>query len=260
MNLSSRVIIEGFHLAFYRLLLRSVPAAKLALKGGCNLRFFFGSLRYSEDMDLDVIDIPVFELRDKVMRVLESGGLASTLRTMGVERIQPPNMATAKQTETAQRFKTHLITAAGEDLPTKIEFSRRGLDAPIAIEPVIGSVTGACKMPSLIAPHYTAPAAIRQKINALASRRQPEARDVFDLFALASRAEGEDLDIAGHLSQDQLMRARERAFAIDYGQYRDKVVSFLGADDQDPYDSREMWDEIRLVAIGLIDEAMKDGG
>jgi hypothetical protein len=44
---------EVFHLLFLRELVRSVPLSAFVLKGGTNLRFFFGSIRYSEDMDLD---------------------------------------------------------------------------------------------------------------------------------------------------------------------------------------------------------------
>jgi hypothetical protein len=44
---------EVFHLLFLRELVRGVPLSAFVLKGGTNLRFFFGSIRYSEDMDLD---------------------------------------------------------------------------------------------------------------------------------------------------------------------------------------------------------------
>lgn len=44
---------EVFHLLFLRELVRTVPLSAFVLKGGTNLRFFFGSIRYSEDMDLD---------------------------------------------------------------------------------------------------------------------------------------------------------------------------------------------------------------
>lgn len=44
----------------------------IALKGGCNLRFFFGSVRYSEDMDLDVVVIAKETLKNQVDRLLKS--------------------------------------------------------------------------------------------------------------------------------------------------------------------------------------------
>jgi len=53
---------ELFHLVFLRDLARSVKPSSFVLKGGANLRFFFGSPRYSEDMDIDAREIPVFPI------------------------------------------------------------------------------------------------------------------------------------------------------------------------------------------------------
>ena len=51
---SPKASVELFHLVFIDLLGRKVDKKHYALKGGCNLRFFFKSFRYSEDMDVDV--------------------------------------------------------------------------------------------------------------------------------------------------------------------------------------------------------------
>ncbi|MBE0433712.1 hypothetical protein IBX73_09655 [candidate division WOR-3 bacterium] len=55
---------EVFHLEFefLRWLARGVKTEHYVLKGGANMRFFFRSCRYSEDMDLDAIDITVDRL------------------------------------------------------------------------------------------------------------------------------------------------------------------------------------------------------
>ena len=42
---------EIFHLELLRLLGRKMKGEHYVLKGGVNLRFFFNSFRYSEDMD-----------------------------------------------------------------------------------------------------------------------------------------------------------------------------------------------------------------
>lgn len=244
---------EVFHLAFLRAMARGVPMANYALKGGCNLRLFFGSVRYSEDMDLDTWDLPVHTLRDKVMSVLESSGLADTLRIYGVARVQPPDIARAKQTETVQRFKVQLVTTAGEELSTKIEFSRRDRDQGIKAEAVSGSILASYRLPPLIVPHYQAEAAIRQKIDALASRREPQARDIFDLFILSSRPEALAFSTGRGPSRRRLLEARERVFAMEFGQYRDTVVDFLEMEDRQTYGSRDLWDEIRLQTIALLD-------
>lgn len=250
---------EVFHLAFLRALVRSVPVSTFALKGGSNLRFFFGSIRYSEDMDLDASGLPVHVLRDKVMAILASSGLTDTLRTFGIERITPPDISHAKQTETVQRFKVHLLTTAGEDLSIKVEFSRRGLDSPIRAEPVAGPILAAFRMAPLIVPHYTAAAALRQKIRALASRRQPEARDVFDLYTLSSQPEASTPGLAEGIARGSLVEARERIYSIGYPQYRDTVVTFLGPEDRAAYDSSRSWDEIRLRAVSVLEQGMRDG-
>ena len=46
--------VELFHLLFLRHVSEKLEKGLYAIKGGCNLRFFFKSIRYSEDMDLDV--------------------------------------------------------------------------------------------------------------------------------------------------------------------------------------------------------------
>src|SRR5437016_3125395 len=145
---------ELFHLTFLRSLARSLPPSSYVLKGGSNLRFHFGSIRYSEDMDLDVAGVPVHVLAEKVMAILHSAGLADVLRSYGVDRVVPPDVSRAKQTETVQRFKVHLVTRAGEDLFTKVKFSRRGLDAPVVAKAVRPEVVSAYRMAPLIVPHY----------------------------------------------------------------------------------------------------------
>jgi hypothetical protein len=243
---------EFFHLAFLRALARKVPASSFAIKGGSNLRFFFASNRYSEDIDLDIDGVPVHVLKDAVASILSSSGLTDTARSAGIERIRPPDLARAKQTETVQRFKVHLITSAGEDLATKIEFSRRGLDSPIRAEPVLPEILAAYRMAPLIVPHYTAGAAVRQKVRALLTRRQPEARDVFDLYTLSPQPEA--LVLGDHFTADELVRAIDRIDSIEYEHYRDTVVGFLAPDDQERYDKSETWDQIRLAVIEMIEK------
>lgn len=250
---------EVFHLSFLRALARSAPVSTFALKGGCNLRFFFGSVRYSEDMDLDASGVPVLTLREKVMAILESSGVVDTLRTFGIERVVPPNITRAKQTE-VQRFKVHLLTTAGEDLPTKIEFSRRGLDSPIRSEPIATAIMAAYRMAPLIIPHYTAAPAARQKIRALISRRQPQARDIFNLYTLSSQPDVLSANIGEGFTQSELRRALEQIYAIEYVQYRDTVVSFLSPDERAALDSRQVWDEIRLRAASLIEKRIRENG
>ena len=72
MTYSSLQLREIFHLEFLRWLSRKVKAEHYALKGGANLRFFFKSIRYSEDMDLDVQKIKLETLKEVVMKILKA--------------------------------------------------------------------------------------------------------------------------------------------------------------------------------------------
>ena len=55
MSYSHRQQCEAFHLLFLERLLKLADPKLFVLKGGVNLRFFYGDPRYSEDMDLHVL-------------------------------------------------------------------------------------------------------------------------------------------------------------------------------------------------------------
>jgi len=252
MKYSALQVRELFHLEFLRELVKKIPASSFVLKGGSNLRFFFGSIRYSEDMDLDVREISVEKLQSKCLEVLSSRPLLSKLRSFGIEEIVPPDMQHAKQTKTVQRFKLHLITSAGEDLFTKVEFSRRGFDSMYRAEAVAASVLNDYLFPPIIVQHYLIEAAIGQKIKALVERRQTEARDVFDLYLLGSHMP-EDNKYCMKISSSKLKDVKNRIYSVDYGQFLDQVISYLALDDQSHYRSRPVWDEIRLNVIAFVE-------
>lgn len=256
---NSLQIREIFHLEFLRWFGRKLEAKSYSLKGGSNLRFFFNSFRYSQDMDLDVQGIAVHVLRDAVMKIFQQQSFQDILKPFGVEKIVPPDISRAKQTETTQRFKVHLITFAGEDLFTKIEFSRRGLGRGIAVQPVSNNILRPYKLPPLLVPHYDVQSAILQKIGALADRTSIQARDIFDLYVLSSQCT--PIKIEGiTLSKAKFTRAYENLFEVSFEQFRDTVVSYLSPDDQTVYNSSSLWDEIKLKVNNFIDEMEKKNG
>src|SRR3989338_2433250 len=106
-------IREVFHLEFLRWFARKLEADYYVLKGGVNLKLFSKSIRYSEDMDIDVKGVRVERVQKTVMEILSARGFLDSLKSFGIERIIPPDITKAKQTETTQRFKIHLITAGG---------------------------------------------------------------------------------------------------------------------------------------------------
>ncbi|OIO35410.1 MAG: hypothetical protein AUJ74_06635 [Candidatus Omnitrophica bacterium CG1_02_44_16] len=247
---------EVFHLEFLRRFGRNTKADNYALKGGVNLRFFFGSLRYSEDMDLDVKGIRVDVLRDIVMGILEARSFQDTLKPWGIEKVTPPNIQKAKQTETTQRFKIHLLMTGEQDLFTKIEFSRRGLKEKAALQPVSDVILRAYKMSPLLVPHYAIDAAIAQKVAALATRSALQARDIFDLYILSSQV-GEDELSLKLATAALLVKAHERVFKVSFEQFRDTVVSYLAPEDQRVYATPDTWDEVKLKVSGFIEELQK---
>lgn len=244
---------EVFHLEFLRWLGRKIDMSHYALKGGANLRFFYGSVRYSEDMDLNARVIRVDTLQDKVMQILKSASFQNSLKPFGIKEIVPPEILKSKQTQTTQRFKIHLITSRNEDFFTKVEFSRREFKNHIKIESVPDIILREYKLAPLLVSHYDIASAISQKLKALANRKIIQARDAFDLYLLSSQIGLADKE---KIKADSLTakKARENILEIGFEQFRDTVVSYLLEEDRKIYDSLRVWDEIRLKVIDFIGE------
>lgn len=251
---------EVFHLEFLRWFGRKTDPKYYALKGGVNMRLFFGSIRYSEDMDLDLSGIRVDIIQDIVLKILNTQNFVDNLRPYGIQRISIPDMAKAKQTKTTQRFKIHLETFAGEDLFTKIEFSRRGLTGGIVVNSIPDPILRTYKLIPLIVPHYDAISATIQKIIALALRNRVQARDIFDLYILSPKYLISEISKYQIPEKDKLEKAYENLFSVTFEQFRDSVVSFLPPDEQDRYSQQLFWDEIKLRVANLIEELMNRYG
>ena len=244
---------EVFHLEFLRWLGRKLAAEEYVLKGGVNLRFSFKSIRYSEDMDMDVQKVRVEKVKKTVMDILAARGFSDSLKLFGIEKVIPPDITKAKQTGTTQRFKVHLLTSAGEDLFTKIEFSRRGLKGTMVVGPVSAQILRSYKMAPLLVPHYDAASAVAQKIQALAQRTVLQARDIFDLHVLDSQYDHAQPD-PYEIPRDVLKTAISNIFLVEFPQFRDTVVAYLEADDQKAYSSPGVWDEIKLEVAHFLEE------
>jgi predicted nucleotidyltransferase component of viral defense system len=246
---SAREAIEVFHLLFLRAFGARADKALYALKGGCNLRFFHRSIRYSEDIDLDIRTMSVATLRNNVDRVLEGAPFLQTLRAQQIEISQ---VSRPKQTETTQRWKLGLrLTAAGQEVPTKIEFSRRALDEGVAHEAVDPEFIRRYRLYPVIVQHYTASAALAQKIAALALRSQTQARDVFDLKLLLDAAESRaplPKAIASNLP-----RAIENAVSIGYDEFAGQVLAYLEPEYQDHYRPRRVWEDLQAHVVDALE-------
>jgi len=247
---------EVFHLEFLRWLGRKLKADAYAVKGGVNLRFFFKSFRYSEDMDLDARGIEVAQLKDTVMKIITSPAFQDNLKSFGIANITLPDITKAKQTETTQRFKIHLVLPSGEDLFAKVEFSRRGFSGNAVVETVDNAILRSYKLTPVLVPHYDIHAAVAQKTRALADRAAIQARDIFDLYILSSQYPA-DAKKPDKIETGVFTKAYERVFEVEFGQFRDTVVSYLSAEDQAIYAKPQAWEEIRLKTAQFIEELRK---
>ncbi|MBN1127385.1 MAG: nucleotidyl transferase AbiEii/AbiGii toxin family protein [Chitinispirillaceae bacterium] len=242
-------IMELFHLEFLRQFVREAKTGTFALKGGVNLRFFFESPRYSEDMDFDCVGIPLIRLQDIVLKILSMKTFLDTMAVFGIDRVVPQDMRTAKQTESTQRFKVHLVMRDGLDLFTKIEYSHRGMMGSPVVKEIGRSVLRKFRMAPFLAPHYPAPIALAQKIRALAGRAAVQARDVFDIYLLRSHAADGIVPLPKKIVSD----ARSNLYSIDYERFRDTVVEYLAPEDREQLGTREAFDEIRLQVDAFLD-------
>ncbi|HEX5062326.1 MAG TPA: nucleotidyl transferase AbiEii/AbiGii toxin family protein [Kofleriaceae bacterium] len=251
MLLSPRQTVELFHLVFVRALFsNAADKTLLAIKGGINLRFFFQSVRFSEDLDLDVAKMAKGTLENRVDKLLVSPAVTAPLRSRGItlKEVSKP-----KQTETVQRWKIALATAGGAfSEHTKLEFSRRGGTDDADLDPVDPAIAKAYALPSFLATHYRCAEAVRQKIGALAGRTQTQARDIFDLHVLFARPDApEDLE---EQEPGWFAKAVENAGHVSYEQYKSTVIAFLDPDHAALYSAEETWDAMQLGVIESIEK------
>ncbi|MEX2547646.1 MAG: nucleotidyl transferase AbiEii/AbiGii toxin family protein [Chloroflexota bacterium] len=249
-RLTDAQVIEFFHLAFLQVLQARLDQSRYVVKGGVNLRYFFGSVRYSEDIDLDAVETEPWKLEEKIDEVLASPAIGILLRSSGLALDQ---VTKPKQTATTQRWKP-IVTVAGRSAHarTKIEFSHRSADPRRVLEAVPERVVApyALRPPTML--HYTAGAAIEQKVMALAHRSETQARDLFDLELLLRLHPG--AVSAGPIAPNTLELAVERAFELPFQAFQDQVVRFLDADIVELYDNPTAWKRTQAFVVERLTE------
>ncbi len=235
--------VEFFHLCFLDQLGRKLDKRLYALKGGCNLRFFLGSIRYSQDIDLDVKTILMTTLQKTVNQILKSPALEMMLRTHSLDISQ---VSEPKQIETTQRWKVQLRTENDTIFPTKIECSRRGLEEAVEFESINIAVLSTYRLHPIFVPHYSPTIAFKQKIRALASRTETQARDIWDLFHLINAYGIKEGD------GEYLTKACENTCNISFGEFKDQVLAFFPTDLQEQY-NHDTWNMIQLSVIDYLE-------
>ncbi|HEX5788679.1 MAG TPA: nucleotidyl transferase AbiEii/AbiGii toxin family protein [Woeseiaceae bacterium] len=238
---------EAFHFCFLQRLLADSDPGIFVLKGGVNLRFFFQSPRYSEDMDLDVLAGSVATLKKNGYKILEDAAFQRSLQVFGIDRIEINDPSRAKHTETTQRFRCALVRDSGQRLPTKVEFSRRSDDpGPRApLEAVDPEVARPYRRLAYRCRHYAGALAAVQKIEALAGRTVSQARDVFDLGLLIQGGYLADAYAQGDLDEAPLPAAIANLCALSWADYAGQVVEFLAPASRGEFGTQAAWDALQ---------------
>jgi predicted nucleotidyltransferase component of viral defense system len=251
--LSPRDAVEFFHLVFTRgLAARLEDKTLVALKGGVNLRFFFHSVRYSEDIDFDVAVIAKNTLTKKVDELLRAPLVVAPLAAKGLAIV---DSSKPKQSETTQRWKAGVrVDKTGEVIRTRVEFSRRDAIAGAKFEAIPSSVASAHGVPPFLVMHYERPRAILHKIRALHDRREPQPRDIFDLNLLFAQ-EPSPLHFSSE-GKAMVRGAIERAMSVSFADYSAKVAPYLEPDHFELFASRESWDLMQTVVVERLEEML----
>lgn len=244
--------VELFHLLFLDQLGRKVDKSHYALKGGCNLRFFLKSIRYSQDMDLDIHTIRKETLSNAVERILESVPFSIMLRSKNMEILQ---ISAPKQTQTTQRWKIHLkIDNKAVAINTKIEFSRRESKETALFEQIDPLIISSYQLTPIYASHYSMQHALWQKIWALILRTETQARDIFDIAHLLGM--GIKIGQIPSEMKTRLKEGEENALSIPYHAFKSQVVSYLPLEYHSQYDDPIFWDQMVLHVCKSLNEAI----
>lgn len=251
-QLNIKAYIELFHLLFMEQFNQKVNKRLYALKGGCNLRFYLGSIRYSEDIDIDIHTIALNTLKNTVNKILSSVPFTRILKAKNIVIV---DTSTPKQTETTQRWKIQIKTPH-QSLPvnTKLEFSRRTKTIQAVTSAVSRELTVTYQLRSIFMQHYDANAALQQKIKALILRKETQARDIFDIYHLLQT---QKVEVSNKFTPDELQKAIENALAINFSEFKSQVISYLEPSYQSQYDNTDVWGTIVTTVYDTIASEIK---
>jgi hypothetical protein len=196
-------------------------------------------------MDLDVVDVPVHTLRDTVNSILKSSPFRQALQ---VAAVAVEHITEHKQSETTQRWKLGLHVPRSErPVPTKVEFSRRGLRGQTVLSSVAPALVHRYGLAPVMTPHYPCEIALLQKIEALAGRSVTQARDIFDLHLLLSEERMQQ--VRPLLDAATVDMARERVLDLSFDDFKGQVLAYMHPEDQAGYDSPQVWDAMQLRVL-----------
>lgn len=237
-------LIEEFHLIFLHVLTIALKPSLYVLKGGANLRYFFGSFRYSQDIDLDYLGKQSWRLEEVVDGVLAGPALRMSLRASGISLL---DLTKPKQTETTKRWKmgiTSTYPSKNTSARTKIEFSTCEGNSAYEFATLPDSVIECYGLRSFSVQRYGLSAMIEQKIAALANRSQTKARDVFDLdllFRLYAKSRNGEKVNSAHAEAAAL-----RVLSLSDENFESEVVPFLEPEIARLYEAPGTWKQMQI--------------
>ena len=259
--LDARQAREAFHLILLDELGGRLSHEHWVLKGGVNLRAFFQSIRFSEDIDIDAVLLKRQAIRKHLREILKSETFLRRIRSVGIQNLLVGDKEISKDSETTLRFNRGVIVG-GVPHSTTVEVSFRVPDARDRSETAAVD-SSFCETylglgTSVQAPHYVRLSALAQKLDALANRAAVQARDVFDICWLTRVALDRDDRqwVAMRLGADLLQKARERAMEIEYQEYRDTVLDYLDPAESASYAGEDAWIEQQLRVVTFADELL----
>ncbi|MCH8867230.1 MAG: nucleotidyl transferase AbiEii/AbiGii toxin family protein [Proteobacteria bacterium] len=252
---SDTQIREVFHFCFLDRLLKISDPSIYVLKGGVNLRFFFNSPRYSEDMDIDVLAGDVATLKKNGYKILKDAAFRRSLRVFDIDDIEINDPGKAKQTKTTQRFRFGLITPTGQRLPTKVEFSRRaqGTSDDAVVELIDPDIALQYRKLAFRCQHYGGGVAIVQKVKALAGRAVTQARDVFDLAILYRGGNTPSAPLQQLMPGQELTQAIDCLMSLSWEDYQGQVLEFLDTNSRDEYGDKKAWEWLQTFVLESIE-------
>lgn len=252
-------LVQGFHIAFLTALAQSADIRDWALKGGGNMRFYYGSRRFSEDVDLDATPA-AHTFTAKIERAFESRLLDQQLAAIGTRMTD----AYAKdRTSTKERWNVKLAipgTPVDQGVAsTKIEISYRPYPA-IPRETVVETVAPAIMAAyggRLVSPQmtrYLPSSAVGQKIIALADRSETQPRDVYDLDHLW-KGHPTALD-PNDIGTEVVKQARDRLLELTYAQYAERVGAFLDPVFAPIEGTESHWETLQATVLVKLEELL----
>lgn len=233
---SAKAYPEIFHLIFMDYFHKNIDSILYALKGGCNIRFFFQSIRYSEDIDIDVQKIAVETLKNKVDKIFSNVFFKQALKAYGIDIVYCEQ---SKQTQVTQRWKIQLkVPVQVIPISTKIEFSRRVEIQNANLGILSHNFVNEYMIKPIFLSHYDKKSAILQKFNDLINRTEAQARDIFDLGLLLK-------DYPSNVTDELNVADKEKALlnmsCVGFKEFESQVVSYLEFNAQQYYNSPESY-------------------